>query len=72
MRSYFEQKGYNDLLTLNGTDLSTYIMDIKQAGMSSATISRNIASIRSFFLYLLKQGIIKEDYSDAEFKAEDI
>ena len=64
MCSYFEQKGYNDLLTLNGTDLSTYIMDIKQAGMSSATISRNIASIRSFFLYLLKQGIIKEDYSE--------
>jgi integrase/recombinase XerD len=32
--------------------------------MSSATVSRNIASIKAFFLYLLKQGVISEDPSD--------
>lgn len=62
--TYFESVGRLGIDNVNGTDLSLYIISLKDAGMSSATISRSIASIRSFFLYLLKQGIISEDYSE--------
>lgn len=62
--TYFENIGYTDIKSVNVTDISSYIMNLKSRGMSTATISRNIASIRSFFIYLLKQGIISEDYTE--------
>ena len=33
----------------------------EKEGYESSTISRNIASIRSFFLYLFKRGMIRKD-----------
>ncbi len=61
---YLEAFGYNGWEDVTGTNLNSYILMIEKNGMSSATVSRNIASIKSFYLYLLKQGIIKEDPSD--------
>lgn len=62
--NYFDILGCCDVNTISITDLSAYVMNLEKEGMSSATISRNIASIKSFFLYLLKQGIIKEDCTE--------
>lgn len=50
--------------SVSQTDLSGYIFSLEKQEMSSATISRNIASIKSFFVYLLKQGIISSDPSE--------
>lgn len=61
---HFESKGYNSILDINAMDLNNYVLDMKSQGMSLATISRNVASIKSFFLYLLRQGIIKEDCTE--------
>lgn len=61
---YFEGKGYNGINDINSMDLNTYVIELKSQGMSLATISRNIASIKSFFLYLLKQGVVKEDCTE--------
>lgn len=61
MCKYFIGSGYNNIMQINSTKLCSYILEIEKEGMSLATISRNIASIKSFFLYLLKQGVIKED-----------
>ena len=55
-------KGWNEVTS---TNLNSYILMVEKQGMSSATVSRNIASTKAFFLYLLKQGILKEDPSDA-------
>ena len=38
---------------------------IEKQGLSTATVSRNIASIKAFFLYMLKQGEIQEDPSES-------
>lgn len=62
--NYLEGIGCSDLDSVNGTDLSLYVLDLGKQGMSSATISRSVASIKSFFMYLFKQGIIKEDCAD--------
>ena len=61
---YFEGKGCSGVNDINSMDLNTYVIELKSQGMSLATISRNIASIKSFFLYLLKQGVVKEDCTD--------
>ena len=64
MCKYFDNNGIVDLQEVNSTDLSTYINLLDKQGMSSATISRNIASIKSFFMYLFKNKVIEEDCAD--------
>ena len=46
---------------VNNTMLNSYILKLEKDGMSSATVSRNVASIRSFFSFLLNQGIISKN-----------
>ncbi|MBE5953017.1 MAG: site-specific tyrosine recombinase XerD [Lachnospiraceae bacterium] len=64
LNTYFENKGYKTVTDINSMDLNTYVIDMKGQGMSLATISRNIASIKSFFLFLLKNGVVKEDCTE--------
>ena len=64
MCNYFKNNGIKDVHEVNATDLSTYISSLDKQGMSSATISRNIASIKSFFMYLFKNRVVEEDCAD--------
>lgn len=43
------------------TTIITYLMNLQKKGKSTSTISRNLASIRCFFQYLLNNKIIDED-----------
>ena len=43
------------------TNLNSYILDLEKKGMSAATVSRNIAAMKGFYLYLWKEGNISED-----------
>ncbi|MCM1273018.1 MAG: site-specific tyrosine recombinase XerD [Clostridium sp.] len=62
--SYLMTQGIHEPGNVSQTDLSGYIFSLEKQEMSSATISRNIASIKSFFVYLLKQRIISSDPSE--------
>ncbi len=44
-------------------NLKKYIAYMQRKNFKAATISRNIASIKAFYHYLLKQGIVQEDIS---------
>lgn len=62
-------KQYENYLNLNGKvynevtskDMKEYIENLKEIGKKPSTISRNIASIRSFYQYEVKNKIMKED-----------
>jgi integrase/recombinase XerD len=56
--------GINDLCDISGTQLNAYIKDLEDKGRASSTISRNMASLRSFFQYLLRRNIITKDPSE--------
>lgn len=64
LNNYLTDSGYGEWNQITNTNLNSYVLLIEKQGMSSATVSRNIASIKAFFLYLLKQGVISEDPSD--------
>lgn len=51
-------KAYEEI---NKTTVITYLTNLQRAGRASSTISRNLASIRCFFQYLLNNKLIDED-----------
>lgn len=61
LNRYFETLGFKSFADINTTDLNSYVLYMKEQNMSTATISRNVASIKSFFMYLYKNNLIKED-----------
>jgi integrase/recombinase XerD len=58
---YLESDGCEDYGDVTSARLNVYIMGLESKGLSSATISRSIASVKSFYLYLLKRGYVKSD-----------
>lgn len=50
-----------DLEEISKTMVITYILKLKDMGRASSTISRNIASIRSFCNFLILKGFLKND-----------
>ena len=53
------------LKEVNSTTLNTYILKLEKEGLSSATVSRNVASIRSFFAFLLNRGMISSNPTES-------
>ena len=54
LNNYLTDIGCTDIFQVTSTNLNSYILMIEKQGMSTATVSRNIASIKAFCLYLLK------------------
>ena len=48
-------------MMINKEDIKKYLDNLKNIGKKTSTISRNLASIRSFYQYLLRVKKIKED-----------
>ena len=58
---YLETDNITNPEDVSDTVLNLYIMFLENNGMSTATVSRSIASIKSFFMFLIKKGYIKDD-----------
>ncbi len=56
MKDYMENNGITDVKDVTSTTLRSYVLYMENSNMSSATVSRSIASIRSFFIFLLERG----------------
>lgn len=61
---YMEGKGIDDPAKITVEDLNSYIQYLNKNSFSAATISRNIACIKTFYHYLYKEGKVAKDVSD--------
>ena len=61
---FLNNYGHLDCNKITATHLNAYIMHLEKDGRAVSTISRNIASIHSFFQYLFKLGHISKDPSE--------
>ena len=61
MIMHFQRIGIKDVRKINSTNINSYILGLEREGCASATISRYIASMKSFFHYLLQTGELAED-----------
>lgn len=49
---------------MNQEDIKTYLSHLQELGKKSSTISRNLASIRSFYQFLIRTRKVKHDPTD--------
>jgi len=59
--SFEGSRGITDVSDTSGTDIIAYLHNLKAKGKSASTVNRKLASIRSYFNYLLKQGSVSEN-----------
>ncbi len=58
---FMEKSGISDAAKVNRTNVMAYVYELQKQNKAGATVSRNIASIRSFFQYLLRNGYVREN-----------
>lgn len=61
MMHFLQEQNVEKVSDVTETLLNSYILDLEKKGMAAATVSRNIASMKAFYSYLLKNHAIKED-----------
>lgn len=58
---YLDEIGISNIKNTTQTNVLSYIMMLQKQGRASSTVSRVLASIRSYYLYLLRNGQIDSD-----------
>lgn len=61
LQCYFEKQGINSVTKISETSLNSYILSLEKEGLSPASVTRNIASMKAFILFLIKHQQIQED-----------
>lgn len=64
LEKYMAEQGRASVDAVTTTSLNGYVLFLEKQGMSTATVSRSVASIRAFFMYLLRKGRITQDPSE--------
>jgi len=64
LNDFLDSNGVKDVKDVNTTLLRSYVLYMEGEKKSSATVSRSIASIRSFFVYLLENGKVQGNPTD--------
>ncbi len=64
LRLFLEDKGITEISTVKEENLTEYIRAMEAKDFKAATISRNIASIKAFYHFLQKEGLVREDVSE--------
>lgn len=59
--TYLNEINLKNIATTNKTTVITYLLHLQKKGRATSTISRNLASIRSFYQYISKNKIIEVD-----------
>lgn len=71
LEAYLYEHGVQDVEDVTATNLNSYILYLEKQGMSTATVSRNVASMKAFFHYVYHKHAIQSDPTE-EIKAPHI
>lgn len=64
VQHYMAEQGIADVEKISETNLNSYVLYLEKNRFSAATISRNIASLKAFYHYMYKEGMVKADISE--------
>lgn len=60
---YMQARGVQEVTGISEQDLEGYVQFLTDSKLATATISRNIASIKAFYHYLVQEKLVGEDVS---------
>ncbi len=58
---FLQRRGIVALEKAGSNDVAAYMMELKNSGKSKATINRKLSSIRTYYKFLIKKGMMKEN-----------
>ena len=61
---FMEKRGIGEVEDITKEDVEAYVDSMNEQKFAAATISRNIASLKAFYHYLMQEGIVKEDVAE--------
>ena len=64
LNTYMDQHQIALIHDVNSTNLNSYLLYLERTGSAASSVSRSVASIKSFFLFMLRQGMIHQDPSE--------
>lgn len=64
VQHFMDARGIHDLKTVTAQDLADYVKYLEDNKFAAATVSRNIASLKAFYHYMVQEGLVEEDISD--------
>lgn len=63
MCKFFEENGIKKISQVNEDVLNSYVYYLRDNRFANATISRNVAAIKGWCLFMVKEGMVQEDVS---------
>jgi len=55
---YLKGKGIHEILNVGKFDVRAFLLTLKRKGLSTKTVLRNLVAIRTFFRFLVQEGIL--------------
>lgn len=59
--SYLDNSGVKDLSSTTKTTVLSYLLELQKEGRASSTVSRTLASLRSFYIFMIQNGAVATD-----------
>jgi integrase/recombinase XerD len=56
---YLKKKGIQEISNVSKLDVRAFLLTLKRMDLSTKTVVRNLAAIRSFFHFLIREGILE-------------
>lgn len=61
LAAFLKEKGITEVGKVTKTSLTSYILFLEKEGKATTTISRELASIKAFFHFLFREGMVPRD-----------
>ena len=59
--SYLDGTGVTDISSTTKTTVLSYLLYLHKEGRASSTVSRTLASLRSYYLFMMQNGVVKSN-----------
>ncbi len=64
VQHFMAERGIHETAAISEQDLEDYVKYLEDNKFAAATVSRNIASLKAFYHYMVQEGIVPKDLSE--------
>ena len=65
VQHFMESRGIHEAPEVSEQDLNDYVKYLEDNKFAAATVSRNIASLKAFYHFMVQEGMVEKDLSDS-------